>query len=100
MKECHLSYSRVEDIIQENFGKERQRVGPHFHQCDHWTHTMERSLAQSVPVRHSNCDKLVTKTNSSPEQTKAEKVVKITPFPYDDILLDIVWSGIKKALKK
>ena len=30
----------------------------------------------------------------------AEKVVKITPFPYDDILLDIVWSSIKKALKK
>ena len=30
----------------------------------------------------------------------AEKVVKITPFPYDDILLDIVWSGIKKAVKK
>ena len=30
----------------------------------------------------------------------AEKAVKITPFPYDDILLDIVWSGIKKAVKK
>ena len=30
----------------------------------------------------------------------AEKVVKITPFPYDDILLDIVWSSIKKAVKK
>ena len=29
-----------------------------------------------------------------------EKVVKITPFPYDDILLDIAWSGIKKALGK
>ena len=29
-----------------------------------------------------------------------EKVVKITPFPYDDILLDAVWSGVKKALKK
>ena len=30
----------------------------------------------------------------------AEKAVKITPFPYDDILLDIVWSSIKKAVKK
>ena len=30
----------------------------------------------------------------------AEKVVKITPFPYDDILLDIVWSGVKKAVRK
>ena len=29
-----------------------------------------------------------------------EKVVKITPFPYDDILLDIVWGGIKKAAGK
>ena len=29
-----------------------------------------------------------------------EKVVKITPFPYDDILLDIIWGGIKKALGK
>ena len=29
-----------------------------------------------------------------------EKVVKITPISYDDILLDIVWSGIKKAVKK
>ena len=26
--------------------------------------------------------------------------VKITPFPYDDILLDIVWSGVKKAVRK
>ena len=26
----------------------------------------------------------------------AEKVVKITPFPYDDILLDVVWSGVLK----
>ena len=29
-----------------------------------------------------------------------EKNVKITPFPYDDILLDIVWSGIKKSVEK
>ena len=29
-----------------------------------------------------------------------EKIVKITPFPYDDILLDIVWSGIKKSVEK
>jgi hypothetical protein len=29
-----------------------------------------------------------------------EKVVKLTPFPYDDILLDICWGGIKKALNK
>ena len=30
----------------------------------------------------------------------AEKVTKLTPVPYDDILLDIIWSGIKKAVKK
>ena len=29
-----------------------------------------------------------------------EKVTKLTPVPYDDILLDIVWSGIKKAVKR
>ena len=29
-----------------------------------------------------------------------EKVVKITPISYDDILLDIVWGGIKKAAGK
>ena len=29
-----------------------------------------------------------------------EKVVKMTPFPYDDILLDIVWGGIKKVAGK
>ena len=29
-----------------------------------------------------------------------EKVVKITPISYDDILLDIVWGGIKKAARK
>ena len=31
----------------------------------------------------------------------AEKVTKLTPaFPYDDILVDIIWSGIKKAAGK
>ena len=31
----------------------------------------------------------------------AEKVTKLTPaFPYDDILVDILWSGIKKAAGK
>ena len=30
----------------------------------------------------------------------AEKAVKITPFPYDDILFDIVCSSIKKVVKK
>ena len=29
-----------------------------------------------------------------------EKVVKLTPFPYDDILLDMVWGSVKKALNK
>ena len=29
-----------------------------------------------------------------------EKVVKITPMKADDILLDIVWGGIKKAMGK
>ena len=29
-----------------------------------------------------------------------EKVVKLTPFPYDDILLDIIWGGLKKAVGK
>ena len=29
-----------------------------------------------------------------------EKIVKITPISYDDILLDIDWGGIKKALGK
>tara|TARA_Y100000310_G_C20255201_1_gene610997 strand:+ start:52 stop:198 length:147 start_codon:yes stop_codon:yes gene_type:complete len=29
-----------------------------------------------------------------------EKIVKITPISYDDILLDIVWGGIKKATGK
>ena len=30
----------------------------------------------------------------------AEKVVKLTPWPYDDILFDIIWGGIKKAVGK
>lgn len=30
----------------------------------------------------------------------AEKIVKITPTPYDDILLDVVWSGLKKIVGK
>ena len=30
----------------------------------------------------------------------AEKLVKLSPTKYDDIILDMVWSGIKKALKK
>ena len=30
----------------------------------------------------------------------AEKVVKLTPTKYDDIAIDIVWGGIKKALGK
>ena len=29
-----------------------------------------------------------------------EKLVKITPMKYDDILLDMVWGGIKKAVGK
>ena len=29
-----------------------------------------------------------------------EKVVKLTPTKYDDILIDIVWGGIKKAVGK
>jgi len=30
----------------------------------------------------------------------AEKIVKLTPTAYDDILVDIIWGGIKKALGK
>ena len=30
----------------------------------------------------------------------AERAVKHTPNPYDDILIDIVWSEIKKATGK
>ena len=29
-----------------------------------------------------------------------EKVVKITPNPYDDILVDIIWGGLKKLVGK
>jgi hypothetical protein len=30
----------------------------------------------------------------------AEKIVKLTPTKYDDIVLDIVWGGLKKLVKK
>ena len=30
----------------------------------------------------------------------AERVVRLTPFPADDILVDIIWTGNKKAVKK
>jgi len=30
----------------------------------------------------------------------AEKVVKLTPIKADDILIDIIWGGIKKAVGK
>tara|TARA_Y100000310_G_C20572968_1_gene758997 strand:- start:1148 stop:1294 length:147 start_codon:yes stop_codon:yes gene_type:complete len=30
----------------------------------------------------------------------AEKLVKLSPTKYDDIILDMIWGGIKKALKK
>ena len=29
-----------------------------------------------------------------------EKAIKASPSKYDDILLDMVWSGIKKSLGK
>ena len=29
-----------------------------------------------------------------------EKIVKMTPTKYDDILVDIVWGGIRRALGK
>lgn len=29
-----------------------------------------------------------------------EKVVKLTPTKYDDILLDIIWGGIRKLVGK
>jgi len=29
-----------------------------------------------------------------------EKVVKLTPTKYDDILIDIVWGGLKKLVGK
>ena len=30
----------------------------------------------------------------------AEKAVKLSPTTYDDILLDMVWGGIKKMMGK
>jgi len=30
----------------------------------------------------------------------AEKIVKLTPTKYDDILVDMVWGGIKKLVNK
>ena len=29
-----------------------------------------------------------------------EKIVKLTPTKYDDILLDMVWGGLKKLVGK
>ena len=29
-----------------------------------------------------------------------EKILKLTPTKYDDILVDVVWSGVKKLVKK
>ena len=29
-----------------------------------------------------------------------EKVVKLSPTKYDDILLDVVWGSIKKVIKR
>ena len=29
-----------------------------------------------------------------------EKIVKLSPTKYDDILLDVVWDAIKKVMKK
>ena len=30
----------------------------------------------------------------------AEKLVKLSPTKYDDIILDMIWGGIKKAIGK
>ena len=30
----------------------------------------------------------------------AEKLVKMSPTKYDDIILDIIWKNIKKLVKK
>ena len=30
----------------------------------------------------------------------AEKAVKLSPTKYDDIVLDVIWNGIKKAIGK
>ena len=29
-----------------------------------------------------------------------EKIVKLSPTKYDDILLDVVWDAVKKVMKK
>lgn len=29
-----------------------------------------------------------------------EKIVKLSPTKYDDIVLDVIWNGIKKAIGK
>ena len=29
-----------------------------------------------------------------------EKLVKLSPTKHDDIILDMIWGGLKKALKK
>ena len=29
-----------------------------------------------------------------------EKVVKLSPTKYDDILLDVIWAAMKKVVKK
>ena len=29
-----------------------------------------------------------------------EKLVKLSPTKYDDILLDVIWGSIKKVIKK
>jgi hypothetical protein len=29
-----------------------------------------------------------------------EKIVKLTPTPVDDILIDILWKGVKKSVGK
>ena len=29
-----------------------------------------------------------------------EKIVKLSPTKYDDILLDVIWSGIRNAMSK
>ena len=29
-----------------------------------------------------------------------EKIVKLSPTKYDDILLDVIWNSFKKVLKK
>ena len=32
--------------------------------------------------------------------TIVEKIVKLTPTPVDDILVDVLWKGLKKAVGK